>query len=383
MSGDLPGVAIVGQAQTPYRCAVPDTHYGEMIYRTVMEALDDAGLGIAEIETVISSGCDTLDGRSISNVFVAEAMGAFMKEESKVEEDGAYAAMYAAMRLMTGSFDTALVVAYSKSSESSPQTYTGMIGDPFYQRPFGLEGITSCALQARRYASKHGVTEAQAAQVAVKARRAALKNPYAQVKGEHTVEDVLGSEPIASPLRRLDLCPPSDGCCALVLASEKRARELGGTPVRILGLGQVNDAYYPGHRDLAELLSCRLAAQRAYRMAGVVDPASELDVAEVTEVTSYGELMLTEALGLCGDGDGGRLAESGFTAPDGALPVNPSGGTLSANVLMAAGLARLAEAYLQLAGRAGDRQVEGAKKALVHATSGLCFQSNLVYVLGS
>ena len=73
----------------------------------------------------------------------------------------------------------------------------------------------------------------------------------------------------------------------------------------------------------------------------------------------------------------------GLTAPDGALPVNPSGGTLSANVLMAAGLARLAEAYLQLAGRAGDRQVEGAKKALVHATSGLCFQSNLVYVLGS
>ena len=383
MAHELKKVAVVGQAQTPYRSSAPGIHYGEMIFETVMEALDDAGLTIGDIDTVVSSGCDMLDGRSISNVFVAEAMGAHLKEESKVEEDGAYAAMYAYMRLLTDRFDTAVVVGYSKASESSPQTYTGAIGDPFFQRPLGLDGISSNALMARRYVERYGITDVQAALVAVKNRKNALANPYAQVKGDYSVEEVLASEMIASPLRRLDLCPSSDGCCALILASERRARELPHKPVWIEGVGQINDTYYPGHRDLSDLLGLRLAAQRAYRNAGIIDPPSQLDMAEVCELTSYQELMLYEALGFCAEGEGGRLVESGFTAPEGALPVNPSGGTLAANPIMAAGLARMAEAFLQLSDRAGERQVQGARRAVVHATSGMCFQSNIVYVFGA
>jgi acetyl-CoA C-acetyltransferase len=377
-------VAIIGSAQTRHEQRKADKNVEDMIYETVRSLLEQTGLSVDDVGAVIGAGDDVLDGRSISNVFTAEYAGAFLKEESKVEDDGAFAASYAFMRIASGSFDTVLVYGYSKGSDSSPQHYSGMIADPFYLRPLGIEAITASALQAKCYYRRYGITEEQAALVAVKNRRHAIDNPHAQIKGEFTVEDVMSSPLIASPIKRLDASPVTDGCCAVLLASEDAVKRFNCKPAWIRGIGMSTDAYYPGHRDLTEIRSAHLASERAYKMAGIVEPRREIHAAEIHEPFSFQELMLCEAFAFCDKGKGGELVESRMTdaSAGGTLPVNRSGGALSANPIFAAGLIRLAEAAKQVTdGSSGSgREI---KTALAHATSGFCLQSNIVYVLSS
>jgi acetyl-CoA C-acetyltransferase len=118
-------------------------------------------------------------------------------------------------------------------------------------------------------------------------------------------------------------------------------------------------------------------------MAGISHPSREIDVAEVYDAFSYMELMWYEGLGFCGRGEGGRLIDSGMTKMGGELPVNASGGVLSAHSVQVAGLARIAEAVLQLRGEAGKRQVLGARVAVAHGTGGICAQTHCVWVLGN
>jgi len=132
---------------------------------------------------------------------------------------------------------------------------------------------------------------------------------------------------------------------------------------------------------LADCKSLELAAQRSYKMAGISNPRKEIDLAEISEVYSYQELLWSEGLGLCEKGDGGKLIESGATRMEGEIPINPSGGLLAGVPYNAAGLDRIAEAVLQLRGEAGEHQVPGAKTAVAHGTSGICGQLHCVFVL--
>lgn len=376
-------VAVVGSAQTKFVRKAVNKDYREMIHDTVELALESTGLKIGDIETIIGAGCDMQDGRSISSVFAVEAMGGFLKEESKIEADGIFAAVYAYQRILSGIFDTAMVVGYSKGSECSPAQFTGTMFDPFYSRPVGLDGLTAAALQARRYMAVSGATEEQAAKVAVKNRANGKNNPYAQIGEDITVEDVLKSEVIASPIKKLDAPPISDGACVLILAAEGRAEKICPKPAWIKGVGYIMGNYYLGYSDMAELASVRQSAEMAYRAAGIKNPAKEIGVAEIYESTTFGELMLYEALGFCGKGGGGALIDSGRTQMGGSLPVNPSGGTLCANAMIASGMVRLAEAAMQVGGAAGARQVAGVKTALAHGYNGNAFQHNAVFVLGN
>ncbi|HKQ04104.1 MAG TPA: thiolase family protein [Blastocatellia bacterium] len=377
-------VAIVGSAQTVHERRKADQNVEDMIFETVTALLEQSGLTISDVEMVMGAGDDVMDGRSISNVFTAEYAGAFLKEESKVEDDGAFAACYAFMRIAAGAFDTILVYGYSKSSDSSPQHYSGMMADPFYLRPLGVEALTAAALQAQCYFSQYGAGEADAALVAVKNRRQAMRNPFAQIKGEYTIAEVMASPMIATPIKRLDASPITDGCCAMLLMSEEAVKKYGLKPAWIRGLGFCTDSYYLGHRDLAEIRSAHLAAERAYDMAGISRPGAEIDVAEIHEPFAFQELMVYEALGFCDKGKGRDLLHSGATGVNGTgrLPVNLSGGALSANPIFATGLIRLAEAALQVTGQADGHQAD-ARTVVAHATSGLALQSNIVYVLGA
>ena len=377
-------VAVVGWAQSKHSQRYVEYLPAELVTETVQYALESNGIDLKKVDMVIGAGCDMIDGRSISNVFVTEAQGAHLKEESKVEEDGAYAAMYAAMRILADGGDLAMVVAYGKFSESGPDIYSGLIGEPFYHKPLGLNAVNTSALQARAYMERFGVTPEQTARVSVKNHRNALKNPHATIAGDYTVEDVLTSPMIADPLRRLDCSPSSDGACVLFLAGEKAAKKYTKKPVWIRGMGQSNDEYYPGHKDLSELASATDAAKRAYKMAGISDPAKEIDIAEVMEPFGFYELMLYESLGFCEKGGGGKFIDWGVSTPEGRLPVNLSGGAISANSPLTAGAVRIAEACAQLTGAAGDMQTsKPVKNAVAHATSGLCMQSNVVFVLST
>ncbi|MBI4577428.1 MAG: lipid-transfer protein [Planctomycetes bacterium] len=371
-------VAIVASAQTEHAAARPGLEPAEMVHRTVRGCLEAAGVAIADVDAVVSAGDDVLDGRSISNVFVAEAYGAFLKEEAKVEEDGAWALIYALLKLWSGACRTALVVGYSKGSECGPGAYSHLQCEPFYLRPLGADGVQLAALQARRFLDRSGLDEGHAAWVASKNRADGERNDRAVLRSAVSPREVAASGVLASPVRRLEVAPVTDGCCAVLVAVEEEARRRTPRPAWVRGVAHAAEVYYPGHRDLADTTACRVAARRAYEAAGVDDPGRAFQVAEVHSEVAHQELMLYEALGL---GEARALVDEGATALGGRIPVNPSGGPLCANPIMATGLVRVAEAALQVSGQAGAHQVEGARRAVAHAAGGLCMQSSAVFVL--
>ena len=373
-------VAIIGIAQTKYRRENPASH-AELSYEVTRAALEDAGLTIDDIDNTITVCNDFWDGRTIASMGVTEATGSHKVPTTNVEGDGTYGALMGMMRILSGLHRLTLVVAQSKVSQGIPSAITNAMFDPVYERALGLDAINSSALQMRSYMSKYGVTEEQCAKVSVKNHGNAKANPYAQMPLDITVEDVLKSRVLSDPIKLLDTSPVSDGACAIILADEETAKKRCSKPVWVAGVGHCADAYHLGDRDLADADALVSAAERAYRMAGIVEPVKEIDVAEVYDAFSYMELMWTEGLGLCRRGEGGTMIDSGMTGMGGSLPVNPSGGVLSAHAVQAAGLARMAEAVLQLRGEAGRRQVDGAKVALAHGIEGACGQGHCVFVL--
>jgi acetyl-CoA C-acetyltransferase len=255
--------------------------------------------------------------------------------------------------------------------------------DPIFQQPLGLDYLSAAALQANHYMKRFGITQEDCARVVVKNLKDAQNNPHAQVAKETTTDEVMHSPMWAYPIKEMDAAPVSDGACAIVLASQKKAKTLSKKPVWILGAGCCVEAHYLGDRDLSEGEALAKASKKAYEMAGIHDPTKELDVAEVSAEFSYQEPLWTELMDFCGRGDGIKLLEQGMTSAGGALPVNPSGGMLAGNPVTVAGLIRLVEIVLQVRGEAGARQVQGANTALAHGTTGCCGQGQYVMIVGN
>jgi len=376
-------VAIIGIAQSKYVENRSDS-LAEVIFDVCYRALQDARLNINDIESVTLGAHDMVDGRGITTMLTAAPAGAYLKDEIRVAEDGAFAAALACLRILSGEFTNSLVVSWSKCSECDPgtlNTVANLSYDPFFYRPFALNDVISYAIQAQQYKLKYGITDEQAARVVVKNRANALNNELSHLKSAVTIEDVLKSSPSSTPLKKLDLPPWSDGACAMVIANEGLARKMKKQSAWVKGFGWSNDTYYSGDKELSKLESLSAAASKAYKMAGISNPSKELDVAEIHDITSYQELMEYEALGFCPEGMGGKYIQSGATSMTGDIPVNPSGGCLSTNPYTAVGLIRVAEAALQVTGRAGNHQVPGVKTALAHGISGLSAQSNCVFIL--
>ncbi len=375
-------VAIVGYAQTQHQFDMQKTRE-DMVFEVVKEALSHAGITRGEVDTVVTASTDFLDGRTISSVFLSMAVGAYLKDESKTEEDGTSAAWYAFMRILSGVHDVALVEAHTQGSTFNPHQVSFYTLDPLFDRQIGvLNDVSAAAIQARMYMSSYGVSEEEIAMVSVKNLSNAAKNPFAQRRmPDLTVEEVLGSKLYYHPIRELMMSPISDGACALVLASEEKAKEITDTPVWIEGVGVCQD-FYLRDRNLLELDSLRKAAKDAYEMAGIRDPYAELDVFEVSEKFAHEELMIYEALGLCRRGKGKVLLERGATEKGGEIPVNPSGGALAADPVCATGLVRMVEAAKQIRGEAGEYQIPGVRRALAHGQFGMCAQKNWVFILG-
>jgi len=375
-------VAIVAVAQIGHNGA-SGKNLIELSYEVTKDVLNQLDMKREDLGTIISSSSDFWQGISCSNSVYYEAIGAYLKNSSKAAEDGAAGFLYGLMRVLSGHFDNALIHAITKASEiPSISTLTNLYADPFFQRPIGLDDVSSAAMQARLYMDKYGITEEQAAKVVVKNLGNALNNPYAHKNGKISVDEVLKSDTMAHPIKALDCAPYSDGTCALLIASEEKAKKLTNNPVWIKGVDWCVDHQFLGDRDLLNG-GLRKAAKKAYNMADISDPLKELDVAEICEPYSFQELLWYEQLGFCKDGEGGKLIDSGITAMDGELPVNPSGGVLANNSYVSRGLVRIAEAALQVMGNAEKRQVSGVKTALAHSTHGLAGQLHSVVVLGN
>ena len=359
-------------------------NFYDQAYWVTKEVLDKAGLKREEVGTVVSAASDVFHGGvSCANAYFWEAVGSFLKNGTREDAESLFAFWYAAMRIMTGPFDTALAVSLCKGSENPENDQvTHYFTDPFYQRGLGLNETVAAALQMKQYMERYGITEEQCAQAAVKNLGNALGNPYAHRKGRYTVEDVLNSDLLVDPLTKLQCAPKSEGFMAVLLASEKKAKQLTDKPVWIKGYGCSLDTFYLGDRDLLNG-QLKNAAAKAYKMAGITNPRKEIDMAEITEPYAFQELMWCEQLGFCDEGKGGKLIDSGATRRDGRLPVNPSGGVLATNAYVSRGLQRVVEATLQIRGQAGERQVgRKVKTALAHGTHGFAGQCHSVAILG-
>jgi acetyl-CoA C-acetyltransferase len=382
-------VAIVAAAQTKYgdmRKYNPE----ELAYMAIRQVLRQTGLtfgpayergGYVDADVVCHE--HFYFEKPFSASLVLDASGGNMRPEEKVDGDGALGVVEAACQILSGDFETVLVVAECHENLAWRSFTETQVFDPFFLRPMGLDELTSSALQANRYLKKHRIGRERLAEVVVKSRKYAADNPFAVLSGGISVEEVLGSPMLSYPLTEYDVRPSCDGACAMILASEGRAGELTDTPVWITGIGRCLDGYFIGDRDLADVECLRKAAARAYGMAGISDPSSHIDVFEVSDHFSYQELMWCEGLGLCGPGEGADLLESGATAREGPTPVNPSGGALSGCPHTVVGMARVAEIALQLKGEAGGRQIAGAGRGLAHSVSGPCGQFHQVLILES
>ncbi len=375
-------IAIVGVGQTTCTRSKIDT-FEEMVFEAASKALADAGAEIGDIDNVITVSNDFWDGRTISSMAVQEAAGSWGKDVSTVEGDGTFGALYGMMRILSGSFDTTLVVSHMKGSESIMNLITNAMFDPIYQRGLGIDATSAAALQARSYMTMSGATEEDFACVSVKNHGNAKNNPYAQLPMKITVGDVMASRKIAEPLKLLDCSPIGDGAAAVVLSNKKGLKRFRKEPVWIKGVAHCSDSFTLGYRDLAKSRALKEAAQKAYKMAGIKKPLKDLDVAELYDAYSYMELMWYEGLGFAPEGKGYELIRENATGMKGELPVNPSGGVVSSHPVFVAGMVRLIEATLQVRGEAGKRQVKGAKTALAHGINGPCGQAHCVYVVGA
>jgi acetyl-CoA C-acetyltransferase len=385
--------AIVGVGQTAYR-AYHDATLPELSMQAALAALEDAGMAMGDIDAVVySMGPSEFLGVNEPEKWCVDAVGGRNKPFLRIHTGGATgaSAVHAGFyHVASGLFDSVLVVGADKVRECrDSQQVLNTIWDPLYERQFGLTTITMAAFQAVRHMHLYGTTEEQMALVAVRSRGNALNNPVAHLKGRVTVDDVMQSPYLCWPIKKYDTCPSSAGGAAVVIVSEKKAKQLSARPAWIRGCSEFANTVFLGDQmggraemDFADSDILAMAAKEVYHQAGITDPLKDIQVAELYAPFTVCELSMVEALGFCRKGESGRLNEEGFFDMDGRIAVNPSGGTLCANAIAVTALARVCDGALQVMGKAPPgMQVRNVRNAVCHGEGG-SFQFHAVVVLG-
>jgi acetyl-CoA C-acetyltransferase len=290
---------------------------------------------------------------------------------------------YAYAFIAAGLADLVMVLGVEKLNQPSADEAVLNMGtgvDREWEAAFGLTAPPCFALAAQRHMAEYGTTEEQLALVGVKNHTHAARNPNAHFGKGATLDQVLGSRMIATPLRLFMCSPITDGAAAVILAGEARARDLTDRPVWIRGTGQALDGFQLSSldEDYARWPALSRAAEAAYRMAGVT--ARDVDLAEVHDCFAIAELIACEELGFCAKGEAGAFVEAGRSDYGGDVVVNPRGGLIGCgHPLGATGVAQAAEAFVQLRGEAGARQVPDARVALTHNNSGMGEHVVMIY----
>ncbi len=379
-------VAIVGVGWAGFRPTTPEQSYKELMYEAATRAYADAGVDPRrDVQTFVTVAEDFLEGTSIFDEYVPDQIGATLMPVHTIGGDGLHGLATAYMLIRTGQFDIVAVEGHSKASNILTLPYiTAHAQDPVLNRPLRLNTEFVAGMEMNRYLYETGTTLEQCAAVVVKNKRNALANPLAAHGADLTLQEVVSGPPLAWPLGAHEVAPHIDGAIVMVLASEAKASALTNHPVWIDGVGWCNDSVSLESRDWAEIPYVSLAAQMAYREAGIRNPIQDIDFAEVDDTYAYKELQHLEALGVCEPGEAGMLLEDGFFDSDGEFPVNVSGGSLGVGHLLdATGLARALEVVLQLRGEAGLHQLPDVEVGLVQSWRGVPTTSGAVAVLSN
>lgn len=388
--GIMRKVAIVGAGSTKFKARWIDKTYYELAFDAAKMAMEDAGITRKNVDCAVYGIYNDFFQRQYQpDAFVHDYLGLGLKPMVRVNSGGATGG--AALRIgysevASGLYDICLVLGVEKCADTynyelqaaTPEVLRAILytADMTYDNPAGRTAASGFALAVVAHREKYGnPTDEQMAKVSIKNHFNATKNPIAQSPAVLSLEEVLNSRKIVEPFRFYDNCLYTEGSSAVILASEEAARKLTDNPVWITGLGCSVDYVMPGNRDnIYTFESSRVAAQKAFKMAGITDPLKELDLAELHDAFTGTEIMAYEDCFFCEEGQGGRLIDEGVVMPDGELPVNLSGGLIGCgHAVGATGIMQTYEIYLQLCGRAGERQVPSARKGLVQSIGGtLC-----------
>ena len=371
-------VFVVGVGLTRFEKpgARPDWDYPDMVGEAVRDALADAGASYADVEQVVAGYCfgNTASGQRA--VYPLGMTGVPVLNVNNACASGSSALYMARGLVAAGMADCALAIGFEKMG--NVLSYDDR-ADPLARHVEAMDtrrAASDALITARMFGNagrehmeRYGTRAESFARIAVKNHRHSVHNPKAQLQREYSLEEVLASPKMYEPLTRLQCCPTSSGAGAALLASEDfvRSHGLEARAVEIAAQAMATDQ--PGSfRSDIEMVGAgmtRSAAQQVYEQSGL-GPES-VDVIELHDCFSTNELITYEALGLCPEGKGGELADSGATSYGGRWVVNPSGGLLSkGHPIGATGLAQCAELVWQLRGQAGARQVVSARTALQH-----------------
>jgi acetyl-CoA C-acetyltransferase len=375
-------VAVIGVGETVFRKHHPDKTYVELAQEAALKALDDAGLTMDAVDAVVFSMAPTqFMGVNDADKWAIDSVGGAGKPFMRVHTGGAtggsaFQAGY--LHVASGMFRTVLVVGADRIAETpDAQHVLNLIWDRFYEHDMALNTVTMTALSTQRQMHFFGTTEEQFARVVVRSRRNAMKNPYAHLKGEITVEDVLASPRIAWPYRLFDICPRSSGGAAVVLANESVTKKHCTRPAFVNGIGAVANTVFMGDRmgagadtELAHIPEAEIAGREALAQAGITDPMKQIQLVELYDPFSSTQFPQIESLGFCRRGEAARLSDEGAFEPGALLTVNASGGTLCTNPIGVTALVRVADAALQVMGKAGEGQVAGVRNALATGIGG-------------
>jgi acetyl-CoA C-acetyltransferase len=373
-------VAIVGTGQTFHKSHRPDVNGQELINEAVLRALENADLTIKDIDAIVIGNMDHFEGINYVDCWSVDGSGGFMKPVIKLTTGGTTGSTLAigGFHLVgSGMFDKVLIIGWEKNSESDTTGAITTAFDPIWDRLVFAGAISGLAAEAQAYMARYGTTDKDAARVSVRDRKHACNNPYAQLRKEVTIEEVLASPMLSDPIHLLDVCPRTDGACAVIMAGEDCAEKITGTPDWIWATANRHTYTYLGDAGYGRLDSLAQASKEIYAKVGIKEPAKEIDVIELYQPYSFAGIMWIEDLGLAPHGKGAEYVWSGATDMGGEIPINPSGGVIACNPIGATGLIRCAEAAMQVMGSAETRQVPDVNIAMSTGFGG-CWWSDII-----
>lgn len=361
-------VAVIGVGCTPFG-EKWETSFRNLFVDAGARALEDAAISGEQIDELFVGNMSA--GRFVDQehigALIADYAGLATKHvpSTRVEaacSSGGLAFRQAVTAVASGNADIVVAAGVEKMTDVGTGATVDTLAGAADREWEGFPGATFpglYAMIARDYMHRFGLTREQLAMVAVKNHRNGARNPNAQFQKEISIDTVMQSSLVADPLRLFDCSPITDGAAAVIVAPLERAREFTDTPIQVLSSAQASDTIaLHDRRDISTLDATVAAANRAFQLAGL--ERKDIDMVEVHDCFTIAEICAIEDLGFCRKGEAGRLTEEGYTALDGTLPVNPSGGLKACgHPVGATGIKQVYEIVMQLRGEASGRQVDG------------------------
>ncbi len=357
-------VAIVGIGQTYHQAHRRDVNQVEMVNEAVTAALEDAQLRIKDIDCIIHGNMELFEGVHQPDMWHVDGDGAYLKSGMRLTTGGTTGGTIACAaynHVASGLFDTVMAIGWEKQEEGHTTTGIAAMADPLWDRRLqtgAISGMTAARL-IRDFGQR---AEEVAAMVRVRDGENASRNPYAHLRDKVTREDVMNSYMLVHPIRLLHMCPQSNGACALIVASEEKAKKITKKPVWVKDHvtthmeAMLNETILV-RKDLEEWASMRVCARKLYKRNGITNPIKEIDLFEIYDPMVWMEMEWADWFLLMERGGYLKMVEDGITDRNGSFPVNPSGGVVTTNPIGATALIRVAEAALQIRGDAGEHQV--------------------------